>query len=65
MAFLRSYWALAIIGAIAKMVFWSTNPSVGLFLYLGMGWLSVLGLSRLMWAKPCPLGADVDCAGGF
>jgi hemolysin III len=38
-------WALAIIGAVAKLSFWSTESKASLYLYLGMGWLSVL----LVW----------------
>lgn len=38
-------WALAILGAIAKLFFWRTDARGSLALYLGMGWLSVL----LIW----------------
>jgi hemolysin III len=38
-------WVLAIIGAVAKMWFWSTESKASLALYLAMGWLSVL----LIW----------------
>lgn len=38
-------WALALIGAIAKLSFWSTSSKGSLALYLGMGWLSAL----LVW----------------
>jgi hemolysin III len=36
---------LAIIGAVAKLWFWSTESKASLALYLAMGWLSVL----LIW----------------
>ena len=38
-------WALAVLGAIAKLFFWRTDARGSLALYLGMGWLSVL----LIW----------------
>jgi len=38
-------WVLAVMGAIAKMWFWSTDSRASLALYLAMGWLSVL----LIW----------------
>lgn len=38
-------WILAIVGAVAKLWFWSTESKASLALYLGMGWLSVL----LIW----------------
>ncbi|MCX7567189.1 hemolysin III family protein [Sulfitobacter sp. F26169L] len=41
-------WALAIIGASAKLRGWGADARGSLALYLGMGWLSVL-LIRAMW----------------
>ena len=38
-------WALAALGAVAKLWFWPANSKGSLALYLGMGWLSVL----LLW----------------
>ncbi|EEB86320.1 PAQR family membrane homeostasis protein TrhA [Roseobacter sp. GAI101] len=38
-------WVLAIIGAVAKLLFWSAQSRASLALYLAMGWLSVL----LIW----------------
>ncbi len=38
-------WALAVLGAIAKLTFWGTDAKGSLALYLGMGWLSAL----LIW----------------
>jgi len=38
-------WALAVLGAIAKLSFWPTDAKGSLTLYLGMGWLSAL----LLW----------------
>ena len=38
-------WALAVLGAIAKLSFWRTDAKGSLALYLGMGWLS----SLLIW----------------
>jgi len=38
-------WVLAILGAAAKLLFWSAQSKASLILYLAMGWLSVL----LIW----------------
>ncbi|MGJ8617864.1 MAG: PAQR family membrane homeostasis protein TrhA [Sulfitobacter sp.] len=38
-------WALAVVGAIAKLFFWRIDGRGSLALYLGMGWLSAL----LIW----------------
>lgn len=42
-------WALAVLGAVAKLSFWPGTGKRSLALYLGMGWLSVL-LIWPMWA---------------
>ena len=44
-AVLALVWVLAILGATAKLCFWSADSKASLYLYLGMGWLSVL----LIW----------------
>ena len=44
-AILALVWVLAIMGATAKLCFWSADSKASLYLYLGMGWLSVL----LIW----------------
>ena len=38
-------WALALLGAVAKLSFWRMDARGSLALYLGMGWLSIL----LIW----------------
>ncbi len=45
-------WALAIIGAIAKLFFWRTDARGSLALYLGMGWLSVLLIKPMLEHLP-------------
>jgi len=57
-------WALAIIGAIAKLSFWSTESKASLYLYLGMGWLSVL-LVWPMWQSLPPMALTLIGAGGL
>ena len=57
-------WALAIIGAIAKLSFWSTESRASLYLYLGMGWLSVL-LVWPMWQSLPPMALTLIGAGGL
>ena len=47
-AVLALVWVLAILGATAKLCFWSADSKASLYLYLGMGWLSVL-LIYPMW----------------
>ena len=42
---LATVWALALVGACAKLSFWGTDAKGSLALYLGMGWLSAL----LIW----------------
>ena len=41
-------WALATVGAIAKLFFWARPSRWGLGLYLGLGWLSVALVSSLI-----------------
>ena len=57
-------WALAIIGAVAKLSFWSTESKASLYLYLGMGWLSVL-LVWPMWQSLPPMALTLIGAGGL
>ena len=57
-------WALAIIGAVAKLSFWSTESKASLYLYLGMGWLSVL-LVWPMWQNLPPMALTLIGAGGL
>jgi len=55
-------WALAWIGAIAKLWFWRLDAKGSLVCYLGMGWLSVL----LVWpiSQTLPLAALALIIGG-
>ncbi|WP_085982815.1 PAQR family membrane homeostasis protein TrhA [Octadecabacter arcticus] len=41
-------WALAAVGAIAKLFFWARPSRWGVGLYLGLGWLSVALVSSLI-----------------
>ncbi|MGB3245544.1 MAG: hemolysin III family protein [Sulfitobacter sp.] len=49
-------WALATLGAVAKLWFWRADSKGSLALYLGMGWMSVLLLWPMWNALP---GASV------
>lgn len=57
-------WALALIGAVAKLWFWNTNGKGSLTLYLGMGWLSVL-LIWPMWTYLPPAAVALIVTGGL
>lgn len=54
-------WALAVVGAIAKLFFWRTDARGSLALYLGMGWLSVLLIWPMLNTLP---GLAVALIGG-
>jgi hemolysin III len=55
-------WALAVFGAIRKLLYWSVPGSGGSWLYLGLGWVSLL----LLWpvAVTLPLAASVLIVAG-
>lgn len=57
-------WALAVLGAVAKLWFWRTDGRGSLTLYLLMGWLSVL-LIWPMWQKLPGLALSLIVAGGL
>ena len=57
-------WALAVIGAVAKLWFWRTDARGSLALYLGMGWLSVL-LIYPMWHNLPGAALALVAAGGL
>ncbi|AXI47729.1 hemolysin III [Sulfitobacter sp. SK012] len=57
-------WALALIGAVAKLWFWKTDARGSLALYLGMGWLSVL-LIVPMWKNLPGTALSLVVAGGL
>ncbi|MEX3314582.1 hemolysin III family protein [Sulfitobacter sp. PS-8MA] len=57
-------WALAVIGAVAKLWFWQTDARGSLALYLGMGWLSVL-LIYPMWHNLPGAALALVAAGGL
>ncbi|SOE16839.1 channel protein (hemolysin III family) [Hoeflea halophila] len=54
-------WALALIGMVLKLVFWSTPGRFGPALYLAMGWLSVV----LFWSSWQQLPFGYIVAGGL
>ena len=56
-------WALAVLGAIAKLWFWEANGRGSLTLYLGMGWLSVLLIWPMVTHLPGPSVALVVIGG--
>lgn len=56
-------WALALVGAVAKMWFWGTDGRGSLALYLVMGWLAVL-LFWPMWQVLPPAALFLVATGG-
>ncbi|MBU2486716.1 MAG: hemolysin III family protein [Alphaproteobacteria bacterium] len=54
-------WALAVIGMVLKLVFWSTPGQFGPALYLIMGWMSVV----LVWSSWEALPLGYILAGGL
>ena len=54
-------WALAVIGMVLKLVFWSTPGQLGPALYLIMGWMSVV----LVWSSWEALPFGYILAGGL
>ena len=54
-------WALAVIGMVLKLVFWSTPGQFGPALYLIMGWMSVV----LVWSSWEALPFGYILAGGL
>lgn len=54
-------WALAVIGMVLKLVFWSTPGRFGPALYLIMGWLSVV----LFWSSWSQVPIGYILAGGL
>ncbi|QFT59020.1 hemeolysin-III related [Sulfitobacter sp. THAF37] len=57
-------WALALVGAVAKMWFWGTDGRGSLALYLVMGWLAVL-LFWPMWQVLPPAALFLVATGGI
>jgi hemolysin III len=53
-------WAMAIIGMVLKLVFWSTPGRFGPALYLIMGWMSIV----LVWSSWAELPLGYIIAGG-
>ena len=54
-------WALAIIGMVLKLVFWSTPGRMGPALYLIMGWMSIV----LIWSAWSEVPVGFIIAGGL
>lgn len=63
-AILAAVWAVALIGALAKLSYWSADAPGALALYLGMGWASVL-LIWPMWQSLPGLSTALIIAGGL
>ena len=53
-AVLAAVWALALLGAAAKLLFWQEPGRLGLLAYLVLGWLGVLLLWPLASTLPGP-----------
>ena len=49
---LAAVWVMAVIGIVTKLFFWRTPSRLGLFLYLGMGWISVFLVFSLIPVMP-------------
>ena len=54
-------WALALVGMVLKLVFWTTPGQFGPALYLAMGWMSVV----LFWSSWSLLPIGYIIAGGL
>lgn len=63
-AVLAVVWALALVGAVAKLWFWGTDGRGSLALYLLMGWLAVL-LFWPMWQVLPPAALFLVSVGGI
>ena len=63
-AVLGVVWALALVGAVAKLWFWGTDGRGSLALYLVMGWLAVL-LFWPMWQVLPPAALFLVSTGGI
>ncbi|MCC7321429.1 MAG: hemolysin III family protein [Rubellimicrobium sp.] len=57
-------WALALIGAAVKLVFWRDPGRLGPLLYMGLGWLSLLLVWPMVQTFP-PAVAVLVAAGGI
>jgi hemolysin III len=51
---LTAVWVIALLGALAKLLFWQEPGRLGLVLYLGLGWMGVLLLWPLAAKLPPP-----------
>lgn len=61
---LAGIWAVALVGACAKLSFWSTDGRGTLALYLAMGWASIL-LIWPMWQSLPGVSTGLIVAGGL
>ena len=61
---LAGVWIVAVLGAVAKLSFWSTESRGSLPVYLGMGWASVLLIGPMYQALP-PLAVALVVGGGL
>lgn len=64
-AVLAVVWGLALLGAVAKLLFWEEPGRLGLLLYLALGWMGVLILWPLAAALPPPALALTALGGGL
>ncbi|WP_223424702.1 PAQR family membrane homeostasis protein TrhA [Tateyamaria pelophila] len=63
-AVLAAVWAVALIGAIAKLSFWSPDAPGAIALYLAMGWASLL-LIWPMWQSLPGISTGLIVGGGL
>jgi hemolysin III len=64
-AILGVVWAVALLGAVAKVFFWHEPGRLGLLLYLALGWLGVLLLWPLAARLPPPALLLTATGGGL
>ncbi len=64
-AILAVVWAVALLGAAAKLLFWHEPGRLGLVLYLGLGWMGVLLLWPLAATLPPPALLLTALGGGL
>ncbi|MEX0311167.1 MAG: hemolysin III family protein [Tateyamaria sp.] len=62
---LAAVWAVALIGAVAKLSFWATGARGSLALYLAMGWASLLLIWPMWQALPVAATALIVLGGGL
>lgn len=62
-AVLAVVWLLALVGLTMKLAFWRNPGRIGPFLYLGLGWLSVLLIWPVVQTFPPAVAILILCGG--